>query len=65
LLHLPSLAAVNKKVVEVVKEDFITSKQKGPDAGRWASNCAISDRELRRPRQDCAVLIDTQPLTFG
>ena len=34
LLHLSTLAAVNKKVVEVVKEDFITSKQKGPDAGR-------------------------------
>ena len=27
-------AAVNKKAVEVVKDDFITSKQKGPDAGR-------------------------------
>ena len=34
LRHSPTRAAVNKKVVEVVKEDFITSKQKGPDAGR-------------------------------
>jgi hypothetical protein len=33
-LYPPTTAVVNKKVVEVVKEDFITSKQKGPDAGR-------------------------------
>ena len=62
-LYPPTTAVVNKKVVEVVKEDFITSKHKGPDAGRGASETLLF--RSKATRAALALRGDGSPTTVG
>lgn len=52
--------AVNKKAVEVVKDDFITSKKKGPDAGStyYVVTCRSCSNMIGRSYQTTAKALD-------